>query len=74
MKDGEGVVVVGAVHLLGKGDLLGIAQASGSLGGFFGLGEDGEEDGGEDRDDRDNDEEFDKRKCSFHIFNLNCRN
>ena len=55
-----------------EADLLDVGEALGLLRGGLGLGEDGEEDGGEDRDDRDHDEELDEGEgFDFHGFSRN---
>ena len=46
-----------------RADLLLIAGATGLAGLLAGLGEDGEQDGGEDRDDGDHDEKLDQREA-----------
>ena len=56
---GEGGAGVLGVQSDGGGELSHLAEAAGSLGGVFGFGEDREEDGGEYRDDGDNDQKFD---------------
>lgn len=48
-------------------DLLEIADAGNFLGGGFSLSEDGEKDCGENRDDCDDDEQFDKGEGFFHL-------
>lgn len=52
----ESVIVIGGVERPGEAYLFEIAQRLSGFGGGFCLGEDGEEDGGEDRDDGDDDE------------------
>jgi hypothetical protein len=61
----ENVIDVSAVHEHPETNLLDVAQALGLLRGGLSLGEDGEQDGGKDRDDRDNDEKFNKSKCAI---------
>ena len=53
------VVVVRRVHLVRDPDLTRVRQTGRLLGGGLGLGEDGEQEGGEDRDDGGDDEQFD---------------
>ncbi len=61
-------LVVGRVHLDGEAELVEVARVHGALGGQLGLGEYWEEDCGEDRDDRDHDEEFDEGKgATTHV-------
>jgi hypothetical protein len=69
LKHRQRIVVVGGVHHDAEADVLGVGEAGDLLSRSLGLGEHREQDGGQDRDDRDDDEEFDKRKCSIsHIF------
>src|SRR6185503_7834070 len=60
------VVIVGCVHMRGRRHLLDVAQSSSRLCRFLGLGKYGEQNGGENRDNRDDDEKLDERKGSFH--------
>ena len=62
----QDVVVIGEVDMDGRADLLEVADGLRLFGGVFGLCEDREEDGGEDRDDGDHDKQLDQRKCFFH--------
>ena len=60
------VVVIGRIHHPAQGQLSQIGCARRLFGGGFRLGEDGKEDGGENRDDRNHHQEFDERKRAPH--------
>ena len=62
-----GVVAV-FVELKPHADLFEIVHAGGLHTAAPGLVQRGKQDGGEDRDDRDYDEEFNQRENSFHFF------
>ena len=62
----EHVIVVRRVDEVRETRLLEVAEGLGVLCRFLRLSEDWEQDGGEDRDDGDNDEEFNKRECFLH--------
>ena len=59
----QALIVVLRIHQVGNRDLLDIRHTRDATGLLTGLGKDREEDGGKNRDDRDNDEELDERKC-----------
>lgn len=63
--DREDVVVVAEIDVDGGAELLEVADRGRFLGGGFGSGEDGEEDCGQDGDDRNHDEQFDQGEGSF---------
>lgn len=63
---GIGVVEVGEINLSSDSDLFGVAEVGDFLGSLFGLGKNGEEDGGEDRDNCDDDEKFNQGESLFH--------
>jgi len=56
------LIVVTGKHLEGQGDLLQVAGALDTLSLGFGLGERGKEHAGENRDDRDHDQQFNQRE------------
>ena len=58
----QSLIVVLSVHQVANRDLLDIRNTGDAAGFLTGLGEDWEEDGGKNRDDRDNDEELDERE------------
>ncbi len=64
----DDVVIVAEVDVPGEANLFEIAQGVGGFSRILSLGEDREEDSGEDRDDGDDDEKFDERKrfLCFH--------
>jgi len=66
----DGVVVIVEVEIPGESELLEVAEGLGGFRGSLGLGKHGKDDGGEDRDDGDDDEKFDKRErfLCFHKF------
>lgn len=62
----EEVVVVRGIDEERGAELLLVADTCAFVGGFFGLREDREKDGGKDGDDRDDNEEFDEGESFFH--------
>jgi len=66
VRESEHVIVVRRVDEVRETRLLEVAEGLGVLCRFLRLSEDWEQDGGEDRDDGDNDEEFNKRECFLH--------
>ncbi len=70
---GEDVVEVAHVHDHSEGGLLNVRHRTRLLRRGLGLGEDGEQNGGENRDDRDNDEELDKGEAPIFGAADDCR-
>ena len=54
--------MIGSVESRGNGELFQIVPAGSGAAGFFSAGERGEEQAGQDRDNRDDDEQLDKGK------------
>lgn len=66
-----GVVVICEIDLHGRPDLLHIGEVLGFFGGFFCFCEDREENGGQDGNDRDDDQKLNKSECTiFHFKHL----
>ena len=63
---GRSVVRVSAVHREAEANLLDVGKSGSLLGRRLGLGENWEKDGGKNRNDGDNDEQFDERKGFSH--------
>ncbi len=65
--EGEAVIVVGHVEGGASADLFEVADALSLFGGPFGSGEDGKQEGGEDRDDGDDHQEFDEGESLWFL-------